>query len=674
MSVPQSMPNQSVSAKSTFRPPAVPLVTHTPFFSVWDCGQELTSEQTRHWTGQNNSLFGMIRVDGVPYRYSGANWNQSIAKLEQVSLTVEATSSTYVFQGAGIELTVEFLSPLLIDDIELLTRPVSYITYGVQAIDGKSHDVSLSLEICAEWCVQNSGQQVVGAHHLVEGLRVSSFRSVDQGVLKTAGDAVCIDWGTLYLAVPDQEGTRTSIHSQSDVRDAFTTTGAVPKNDSLLFPRPARNGWPSLAVSFSLGSVGATEVTRHAMVAYDEEFAVEYFHRKLRPYWSRQSADAAKLLATAASEYESVRARCVEFNAKINADLTAVGGEALAAIGRVAYRQCLAAHTIVEDLDGTLLMFSKENSSNGCMGTVDVTYPGSPIFLHYAPDLLRAQIEPVLAYSATSRWRFPFAPHDLGTYPLANGQVYGGGEDDISDQMPVEESGNMLVLTAAVCRKEGSIELASKYWSVLTQWADYLLEAGLDPDHQLCTDDFAGHLAHNTNLSIKAIVGLGCYAWMCGEIGDKERAAKVRKSAEEMAAKWVQMADDGDHYRLTFDHPDTWSQKYNLVWDRILDLNLFPQEVVRKEVAFYLTKLNPYGLPLDSRTDYTKLDWCVWTATLTENREDFDKMVEPLYKWANETPDRVPLSDWFWTKSGNYSWFKARSVVGGLFIPLLGKI
>jgi hypothetical protein len=222
-----------------------------------------------------------------------------------------------------------------------------------------------------------------------------------------------------------------------------------------------------------------------------------------------------------------------------------------------------------------------------------------------------------------------------------------------------------------LAKVEGNANFVSPYWPKITQWADYLVKAGFDPESQLSTDDFAGHLAHNVNLSAKAIEAIGAYAYLCELRGDKANAAKYRKIAQEFAARWVKEADSGTHYRLAFDKPDTWSQKYNLVWDKILGFNLFPPSVVRKEVAYYKQKINRYGLPLDNRDNYTKLDWTIWTATLTGDWADFDAMVRPVYHFLQTTPDRNPMTDWYRTTEPKQVGFQARSVVGGVFIKLL---
>lgn len=229
----------------------------------------------------------------------------------------------------------------------------------------------------------------------------------------------------------------------------------------------------------------------------------------------------------------------------------------------------------------------------------------------------------------------------------------------------------MLLVTAAIAAIEGNADYANRHWATLTTWTDYLVEYGQDPGNQLCTDDFAGHFAHNANLSIKAILGIAAYGYLANMLGKTEVAEKYTNKAKEMAAQWVEMADDGDHYRLTFDKAGTWSQKYNLVWDKLMNWQIFPEKVAETEIAYYLTKQNRYGLPLDSRETYTKTDWIIWTATMAKDKTTFESFVDPVYSFMNETVDRIPMSDWVFTDSPKQRGFQARSVVGGYFIKML---
>lgn len=652
------------------RPPAVPLVAHDPYFSVWSTRDRLTDDWSRHWTGAIQAMCGMARIDGKPYRFLGPQPDAAPA-MEQTAVEVLPTRTLYHFRAGGVNLDLTFTTPSLPDDLDVLSRPVTYVTWDARATDGREHRVSLYLDATAEWAVNRVEQPVKWSRGKSAGLTVLRVGTQEQPVLGKAGDDLRIDWGHLYLARPKGAAGEAVIAGDHAARDGFVAKGDLPDKDDTQMPRPASTDWPVLATTFDLGKVGCRTTSRHLLLGYDDQYSIEYFQQKLRPYWRRNGMDMDALLTRAERDYASLTRRCASFDRQLLADLRASGGERYAQVAALSFRQCLAAHKLVTGKDGTPLYFSKENFSNGCIATVDITYPSSPFFLLFSPTLLKGQLIPILDYAASPRWKFPFAPHDLGTYPKANGQVYGGGERTEENQMPVEESGNMLIILGALARREGNARFSERYWPVLTKWADYLREKGLDPENQLCTDDFAGHLAHNANLSLKAIEGLGAYALLCDLAGKKAEAATYRKAAQQMAGRWIVMAHDGDHYRLTFDRPGTWSQKYNLVWDRLLGLNLFPAFVARREIAYYKTKQNRYGLPLDNREAYTKLDWIYWTATMAERNEDFQALTAPVYHFANETPSRVPLTDWYMTTDGKQRGFQARSVVGGVFIKLL---
>jgi hypothetical protein len=658
-------------APAPLRPPAVPLVTHDPYFSVWSGNSNLADDRTRHWTGAPNGMVGMLRIDGKPYRFMGQSYGPMPPPMKQVSLEVLPTRTVYQFEADGVRLTLTFMSPLLAEDLDVMSRPATYLTFDARAVDGRTHKVSVYFDVTAEWVVNTPFQKVIWSRPKVGDLNVLTFGSQQQSILEQAGDDLRIDWGYLYLVVPPSGNESNVISWNQTARNSFAQEGTLPDSDDLRMPRPARDQLPAAAVVMDLGGVGPAVVARHVVVAYDDQFSIEYFNRKLRPYWRRDKTEAGAMLMRAARDYEALKKRCEAFDAELMSDLRRVGGEEYASVAALAYRQAIAAHKLTVDIDGTPLFFSKENYSNGSIDTVDVTYPSSPFFLLFNPRLLKAQLKPILDYANSPRWRFPFAPHDLGTYPLANGQTYGGGEKSEENQMPVEESGNMLLMVAALAQVETDASFAESYWAILTRWAEYLRDKGMDPENQLSTDDFAGHLAHNTNLSLKAILALGAYSKLCQLTGRKKEAADYLRLAKGMVEKWVKMADDGGHYRLAFDTPGTWSQKYNLVWDRLLGLNLFPPEVARREISFYKTKQNAYGLPLDNRETYTKLDWIVWTATLAESTEDFRAFLSPVYRFVNETPDRVPLTDWYGTVDAKQRGFQARSVVGGVYVKML---
>ena len=653
-----------------FRPPAVPLVACDPYFSVWSFHDKLTDGNTVHWTGKPQPLHSLIRLDGKAYRLMGGDADSATPAFPQVAVKVLPTRTIYDFEGSGAHVTLSFLTPALPEDLDVFSRPITYLTWEVKATDGKPHDAAIFFTAGAGLAVDAPDQQVVWSRPEISGLDVLRVGTEEQSVLRRKGDDLRIDWGYAYVAAPKGEGMA-AIGPARALAESFAATGKLPTTDDAQQPRAVRDRGPALAFAFDLNQVDAKPVTRKLMLAYDDEFSITFFRRNLRPYWRRNGADAAKLLTMSAAEMDALAARCQAFDTELMADLKKAGGAKYAQLGALAYRQALAAHKLVADTSGQPLLFSKENFSNGCIATVDVTYPGDPLFLLLSPTLAKASIAHILAYSASDRWKFPFAPHDIGTYPIANGQVYGGGERTEDDQMPLEETGNVLLLLGAIARIEGNADFASQFWPQLRNWAKYLEAKGFDPENQLCTDDFAGHLAHNVNLSAKAILGLAAYGILCEYRGEKDEARRYHDIAVGLAKKWVSEGTEGDHTKLAFDRTDTWSQKYNLVWDKLLNLDVFPAAVLENEVAFYLKHQGRYGVPLDNRKPYAKLDWTVWSTTLASKPADFEALVGPLYDFLDDSPTRVPMTDWYYTQDAKQAGFQARSVVGGVFIKLL---
>ena len=556
----------------------------------------------------------------------------------------------------GIDLRVAFTSPLLMQNLKLFSRPVSYISCTVKSNDGRNHQVKVLLSAATGIAVNEPTERVTTQAYSYNGLSILKAGTIAQPVLAKKGDDLRIDWGYMYLAAPVNEHSLQYVTLQKDIINSFLDNNARSTIQ--------RGMQLALNTVFNFGLIGKASKEKFVELGYDDLLSVQYFHQNLKPWWKLGGSTIEKELSKAAITYNQVIQQCNIFNKAMYNSATNAGGKKYADLCVLAYRQSIAAHQLLRSPKGELLFLSKENFSNGSINTVDVTYPSAPLYLLYNPKLLEGMLNGIFQYTESKSWTHNFAAHDLGTYPIANGQTY-------DENMPVEESGNMIILTAAIAKAEGNALYAKKHWKTLSTWANYLAKNGSDPGNQLSTDDFAGHLAHNANLSIKAIVALGGYAQLADQLGQRKNAARYYAMAKGYVTKWMQQDNAGDHYGLVFNDPNTWSQKYNMVWDKVLDLKLFPASVYKKEVAYYLHKQNKFGLPLDSRKTYTKSDWIIWTATLADNEKDFKKLTDPVYKYAKETPTKVPLSDWHETTDGKQVGFQARSIVGGYFIKIL---
>lgn len=615
------------------RAPAIPLFNVDPYFSVWSVTDKLTDSVPVHWTGKPNTILGTATVDGETLRFMGVS---DLPAIKQISLDIDALSTYYVFRNEKIRLEITFTSPRIPGDLYRLSSPTAYMTAKASSVDGALHKVTVKLAVSEELCLNEKGQSGTEASVIpMNKLACIRIGNKEQKPLWRSGDDVRIDWGYFYLAVDG------SVSSEKEDMSYITASADITQKPALF------------------------------VAAYDDLFSLVYFGKRIRSWWNRDGETIEAAIANAEEVYDDLSVYCKQFSDKLFCDAVRAGGEKYAELCELAWRQVMAAHKTAADENGDLLFVSKECFSNGCAATVDVSYPSVPIFLIYAPELVKGMMRPIFKYASTDVWKFDFAPHDAGQYPILNGQVYSNGTD-IEWQMPVEECGNMLIMAAAVCVAENNTSFASLHIPVLRTWADYLLAHGVDPENQLCTDDFAGHLAHNCNLSLKAIMGITGFSIINKMMGLDDAAEKYMSAARSMSEIWVKTAANGDgSFRLAFDRPGSYSMKYNAVWDKLFGTGIFPREVIESETASNFCHFNAYGMPLDNRAKYTKSDWLVWTAALTASRDTFMRYVEPLWNAYHNSRSRVPMTDWYDTVTGDMVGFRHRTVQGGLFIKLL---
>lgn len=664
--------------------PSYPLFVKDPYFSIWSPSEVLNESVVETWWAEKKPMFGFLKTAGKTYCFLGnANFVApfGVEKAQQTALSVSAFSTDYEFKAGDAVLKLRFVSPLPLDDPELLAMPVCYMEYEVQG----ATDAEISLFVASNLCVNNLNPNKVVRAGVVpfKGFKAAVMGLQRQLPISNQDDQMGADWGYWYLSgeqayYVDERGF-----------GAYLVGGNIPQS------------WGTSGYVASVNKQQSGAI----MLGYDDVVSIDYFGDYLKGYYL-ENHTIIDALNYVHENRTKINAQLDEFEKNLKKQNKY--GAAYENVLNASLRQAIAAHKLVRDRKGRVLFLSKECNSNGCIGTVDVSYPSIPLFLLYDTEYVKGMMRPILDFAKMPVWTYDFAPHDVGTYPCCCGQVYGlnwdkvashgplfnkweggerlstqfpvyllPGESDVflhRMQMPVEECANMLVMFLACYEKDGDIEFFKNDLALCEKWVEYLVKFGLKPDDQLCTDDFAGHLKNNLNLAIKATVGIAAYAKLVGLCGKKETEEKYRKIAEDFAAEITAFAGKFSHMPLTWDSgEETFSLKYNFAFDKLLGLNLFPQSLFESEVSYYVEKCNAYGTPLDTRATYTKSDWLMWVAALTEDENKRAVLVNALDRYLRETPDRVPFGDWYFTDDGKYRHFRARTVQGGCFILLLRK-
>ncbi|TFK55924.1 DUF1793-domain-containing protein [Heliocybe sulcata] len=669
--------NAAVSwAATPFNPAAVPLAVRTPYLSAWlpqGSGTALNDAWPAFWTGSTLGWAGYIKVDNTVYTFLGdpVVSGTSPSKAVQKSLTFTATQSTFVMTAGPVDLTVNFLSPVEPTDLVLQSLPFSYLALSAQSNDGNSHTVQVYTDISAEW-VTGDDSLTANWTTATGDILTHQVQLVSQTQFGEVSDH--IQQGSAYYSTLNTDGATYQTGQDTVVRAQFINNGQLANTEDTNF-RAVSDNWPVFGLAHDLGTVGtaATSPVLYS-VGHVRDPAIQYIvsggalQSRSVYFWSQYST-VASAISFFLGDYSNALSRAQAFDSKLNSDSSAISSD-YAAITALSVRQAFGATeiTVSKNSDGSwntddVLMFMKEISSDGNVNTVDVIFPAWPIFLYTNPALGKYLLLPLFEYQATGQYPNNWAVHDMGAnYPKAIG--HNDGQDE---PMPLEESGNMLIMTLSYTQKANDQSLINSYSDLLDQWTQYLIAEALIPANQISTDDFAGSLANQTNLAIKGIVGIKAMSEIASLLGNTNTASNYSSIAASYVPQWQQYAtaSTGNHLTLSYGNSSSWGLSYNLYADKLLGTNVFPSSVYEMQDAWYPTVAQPYGVPLDTRHTYTKSDWSIWAAAIATSTTTRDLFISSVYKYAADGESSQPLGDWYETTDGSVEGFRSRPVVGG---------
>jgi hypothetical protein len=684
---------QLASSMSPIRPAATPLLVRGPYVNTWQASNSAPGTWSTFWNGNVKAITGIARIDGTSYLFFGAPSASIVGQqMTQTQLEVTPTQSRYLFQAGGVTLYLTFLSPVEASDIQRLSMPFGYLIAQAHSNDGNTHTVNLYFDISGEWAHGTSStlinwqeQQVA---HSGGNLTVMTVTPSSPTVLAETNDYP--SWGQAVWATNTQSNLSYQSGADTTIRSQFVSQGTLNNTMDTNMPRAINNNWPVFAFDFALGSINGTPTSPLVLaLGHVRQPAVSYQGNQVPPLWQSYWSSWQQMLAFFYDDFSAALSRANTLDASITAAAVSAGGFHYAALCALATRQAFGGVELV-NTTAAPWMFLKEISSDGNVSTIDVVYPSFPIFYYLNPTLLSLLLAPILTYTESGLWPQTYCVHDLGSsYPNASGHNDGGGEN-----MPVEESANMLIMAAAYVQQAGSnaASFSQAHYKILKQWADYLNAPNggnpsrpnaLDPLFQNQTDDFTGSIAHSTNLALKGIIAIGAMSIIAQAAGNSSDQQFYSNTAHTLIGQWAQLGQDPSQAHLDIAYnesdtasgtgPGTYSLKYNGFSDKVLGLSLVSSSVASEEAAWYQSKQNQYGIPLDSRHTYTKADWEMWTAAATDTKALRQFLIDSLYSFYNTSPSRVPSTDWYDTIADTQNGFQARPVVGG-FYALLARI
>ncbi|PYI26256.1 DUF1793-domain-containing protein [Aspergillus indologenus CBS 114.80] len=616
-------------------PPSYPLAVRSPYLSTWmpsDQVGRLPEAEPQFWTGQNLTWSIMARVDGQAYSLMNVKGSDKLIRPATVrSAEYTATHSIFTLTAGSVTLTLDFFSPISPSNYLRQSLPFSYLTVSISG--ASSNNVQIYSGIDQSWTGKSESTSCSFFYANVTALY--SLRS--ENAIPYSEESDMATWGEAILASQSSLDSSLSYASgeRKDVQSQFANSGKLNNANQLLTLEGI------VAVAHDLGSVVNAQSVTFA-VGHVREESINYLGRPYTGYYRALYPSTEQAVAYFLNDYPNALRESHALDLEMAKQATAVAGQKYADIVTLSSRQAYAGIEITipnDTLDTTdVLAFIKELSSDGNINTVDVIMPAFPIYYILDPNYIRLLLEPMMRYLAAGRWQQSYVIHDMGShYPNAVGH-----DNQQAEPMPIEECGNLLVLVLAYVRATGDTDWASQYTELLKGYADYLVYNGIDIAEQLSSNDAAGSLANETNLAIKAAVGIKAFGELTG-FSEYSRIGDER--AELLFSRGLGVDAHKTHFARQYPgKPASWKIPYNLCPDVLLGLRTFPKAAYDMGNTFFRSVRAEYGVPLDDRQDWAKSDWNMWLAGTLESTTR-DEFVDDLWRYMTNGKHHWPFSD-----------------------------
>ncbi|KAJ5584723.1 uncharacterized protein N7459_004523 [Penicillium hispanicum] len=646
---------------SPVKPPSYPLAVRSPYLSAWLPGNDvasLASNNAQFWAGNDLVWSVLARVDDTTYNLFGVDSpNDGTESATVTDASYTSTHSIFTVTAGSREFTLDFFSPVSPKNYLRQSLPFSYLTVTLAA--GDSTSVQVYSDIDSSWTGQSSDSS--WSYSTNGSTSVFQIQAVGAAPYSQNSDGQAL-WGSaVYASRPSDSSTlSTASGPRNSVRETFVTNGTLTGDHA---------DWTSGGVvgfAHDLGTTASKSAVTFA-VGHVREKSINFLGAAQTGYYRATYPETVAAVSYFLDDYDSANSESTTFDDLIQSTGASSYGSNYSDILALSVRQVYGGIELTipnESLDTSeTRAFIKEISSDGNINTVDVIYATFPIFYILSPEYIKLLLTPVLEYTGSDDYSETYFVHDLGAnYPNATGHLSDG------ESMPIEESGNLIILAYAYQKASGNTDFTTTYASQLKTYAEYLYANGLYPASQLSLNDALGELANQTNLGVKAAVGLATY----GKIAD---LTNYTTAGQDWGVKiWTDhLGTDADGTRFLIQYGTTpWFLVFNHYADVLFGLDVFPDDAYNATADFYPTVRDTAGIPLDGSLGWGQTNWQAFVAA-TVSGDARDIFISDMHSYISNGLNSAPFSDRYWVAASNgysagesYS-FRARPTLGSHF-------